>query len=235
LAQNNIFHHPVILVRVPFSTGDRQEEKGRAVSKEMKNGPAGNKAFKPEIQQRLETAVLELFSESDFHQANIRAVAKKAGVSFSTIYGYYGSKEGLLFAVVDVWLGKLTERIVDHLQGIEDLKEKLRKVFWLQLDYYERNPALGKILFMTLPMKTWMADRTFQQKKMINLFLEVLRQGQKEGILNPEVRTGILLDFMLGFVQRSFFMWVARGQKESLAAQANVSFEMVWRAISKPS
>ncbi len=198
------------------------------------NPPNGNKVFKPEIQQRLEEAALEIFSEADFHQANIRTVAKRAGVSFSTIYSYYGSKEGLVFAVVDIWLGKLTERIVDHLQGIEDLKEKLRKVFWLQLDYYEKNPGLGKILFMTLPMKTWMADRTFRQKKMINLYLEVLRQGQKAGILNPNVRAGILLDFMLGYVQRSFFMWVARGQKESLAAQANVTFDMVWRAIANP-
>ena len=136
--------------------------------------------------------------------------------------------------MVDVWLGKLTDRIIDHLQGIEDLKEKLRKVFWLQLDYYENNQALGKILFMTLPMKTWMADRTFQQKKMMNLFLEVLRQGQKEGILNPNVRAGVLMDFMMGFVQRTFFMWVSRGQKESLIAQANALFEMVWRAISAP-
>lgn len=200
---------------------------------EDKNILNGNKVFKPEIEKRLETAVLEIFSESDFHKANIRTIAKKAGVSFSTIYGYYGSKEGLVFAVVNVWLGKLTDRITDHLQGIEDLKEKLRKVFWLQLDYYEKNPMLGKILFMTIPMKTWMADKTFQQKKMTNLFLEVLRQGQKEKILNPNVRAGVLLDFMLGFVQRSFFMWVSRGQKESLSSQANMLFEMVWRAISK--
>lgn len=190
--------------------------------------------FRPEVHKRLETAVLEIFSQSDFHKANMRDVAKRAEVSFSTIYNYYGSKEGLVFAFVDIWLGKLTERIMDHLQGIEDLKEKLRKVFWVQLDYYEKNPGLGKILFMTLPMKTWMADETFQQKKMINMFLDVLRQGQDAGVLNPQVRAGVLLDFMMGFVQRSFFMWVCRGQTESLSSQANLMFEMVWRAISKP-
>ncbi|NNG00268.1 MAG: TetR/AcrR family transcriptional regulator [Desulfobacteraceae bacterium] len=190
--------------------------------------------LQPDTEKRLEKAVLEIFSHADFHKANIRDVAKKAGVSFSTIYKHYGSKERLVFAFVDVWLGKLTERIIDHLQGLEDLKEKLRKVLWLQLDYYERNPGLGRILFMTIPMKTWMADETFQQKKMIYLYLDALRQGQKDGILNPKVRAGVLLDFMLGLVQRSFFMWISRGQNGSLAAQANDLFELVWRAISNP-
>ena len=190
--------------------------------------------LRPEVKARLEKAVLEIFSESDFHKANIRDVARRAGVSFTTIYRHYGSKERLLFAFVDVWLGELTERIIDHLQGIEDLKEKMRKVLWLQLDYYERHQGLGKIIFMTLPMQTWMTDRTFRQKRMINLYLEVLKKGQSEGILNANVRAGILLDFMLGTVQRSFVMWVSRGQKESLTGQAQVLFDMIWRAIVTP-
>ncbi len=190
--------------------------------------------LRPEVHARLEKAVLEIFSQSDFHKANIRDVARRAGVSFTTIYKHYGSKERLLFSFVDIWLGKLTERIIDHLQGIEDLKEKMRKVYWLQLDYYERHQGLGKILFMTLPMQTWMSDESFRQKRMINLYLEVLKKGQAEGILNPRVRAGVLLDFMLGSVQRAFFMWVSRGQRESLAGQSQVLFDMVWRAIARP-
>jgi AcrR family transcriptional regulator len=190
--------------------------------------------LRPEVQARLEKAVLDTFSNSDFHKANIRDVAKRAGVSFSTIYKYYGSKERLVFAFVDVWLGKLTERISDHLQGIEDLKEKLRKVLWLQLDYYERNPHLGRILFMTLPMATWMADGTFRQKQMINLYLDVLKKGQAQGILNPHVRAGVLLDFMLGMVQRTFAMWAQRGSQGSIAAQSGQIFEMLWRGMANP-
>ena len=187
-----------------------------------------------DIHKRLELAVLEVFSNSDFHRASIRDIANKAGVSFTTIYKHYGSKERLVFAFVDIWMGKLTDRIVDHLQGIENLKEKLRKVFWLQLDYYEKNEGLGKIVFMTLPMKTWMADVTFEQPRMMGLMIDVLRQGQAEGILNPNVRAGTLLDFLMGFVQRSFFMWILRGKSESLADQANVMFEMVWQGMLNP-
>ena len=186
----------------------------------------------PEIRRRIEAAVLDIFSEVDFHRANMRAVAKKAGVSFSSIYKYYGSKEKLLFTCIDNCLSELNERMIDHLQGIEDLKEKLRKVFWVQLDFYERNPNVGTILFLTIPYKKWMADKTFNQNKMINVFLDVARQGQKEEILKTDVRAGVLLDFMLGLVQRCFIMWIFRGKKESLSGNANVLFEMLWSAIS---
>ena len=187
-----------------------------------------------DIHARLERAVLDIFSSSDFHKASIRDIANNAGVSFTTIYKHYGSKERLVFAFVDIWMGKLTDRIIDHLHGIENLKEKLRKVFWLQLDYYERHEGLGRIVFMTLPMKTWMVDETFAQPRMMSLMIDVLRQGQEKGVLNPDVRAGVLLDFLMGFVQRSFFMWILRGKKESLADQANVMFEMVWQGMVIP-
>jgi len=186
----------------------------------------------PEIRGKLELAVLDIFSKVDFHQADIRTVAKKAGVSFGTIYKYYGSKEGLLFTFLSDWIDELAERMIDHLQGIENLKERLRKAFWVQLDYYERNPNVGRILFMTVPMAAWMAHKTFEQKKMINVFLDVLQQGQEEKVLNPNVRAGVLLDFMYGLVQRSFYMWIYRGQQESLSEKANELFELVWRSIS---
>ena len=59
-----------------------------------------------------------------------------------------------------------------------------------------------------------MEDRTFKQEKFINVYLEVLRQGQRDGRLNPNVRPGIFLDFIHGLVQWRFNMWIYRGQKD---------------------
>jgi AcrR family transcriptional regulator len=194
--------------------------------------------FKPvkkmDFHDRLGHTILKMFSESDFHAVGIRDIAKNAGVSFATIYKHYGNKEQLVFAFVDIWMGRLTDRIIDHLQGMADLKEKLRKIFWLQLDYYENHSEFAKIIFLTLPMKTWMTDESFEQRRMFNLLMDVLRQGQEEGTLNSNVDTRVLLDFMLGFVQRSFIMWIQRGQKESLAEQTDIMFEMIWHGMVTP-
>lgn len=189
----------------------------------------------PEILKRLEAAVLEIFSDQDFHNSDMRTIAKKAGVSFGTIYKYYGSKEKLLFSFIDKWMKELADRQLDHLQGLEDLKEKIRKIVWVNLDFYERNPAIFKILFMTVPQKAWMSDESFIQREFIDVFIGVLKEGQDKGYLNSTVRAGVLLDFIFGVIIRSFLMWVYRGQKESFAVQANTLFEMIWGGISNAS
>lgn len=188
----------------------------------------------PAVLQRLEKVVMEIFSSEDFHKADIRAIASKAGVSGATIYKYYESKEKLLFAFIDKWMKELAARQLDHLHGLEDIKEKLRKIIWVNLDYYERNPGVGQILFMTVPTKAWMADKSFPQRDFIDTFLMVLAEGQQKGRLNPTVPVSVLLDFIHGIIIRTFQMWVYRGRKVNLTDQAKAMFEMVWRGISNP-
>ena len=53
-------------------------------------------------------------------------------------------------------------------------------------------------------------------------------------MLNDQVDEKILLDYIFGVMFRLVQMYFHRGQRESLTMQANVLFEMLWRAISKP-
>ncbi len=201
---------------------------------EEKNRPPTLKAAPSSaIKARLEAAVLKVFSEEDFHRADMRTIAKTAGVSFETIYKYYGSKEKLLFAFVGEWLDELTEQAARNIEGVEDLKEKIRILVWTQLDYYERNPEMAKILYLTVPYTAWMADGSFGQNRLVEIILDVIREGRREGLLNPDARSSLLLDVMYGIIRRCFIMWVYRGQTESFTSQADAIFEAVWGGISK--
>ena len=190
--------------------------------------------LKPAIKSKLGPVVLEVFSQGDFHQVNMRDIAKKAGVGYATIYRHFKSKEQLLFWFVDFWLSELIERIIDHLRGMEEINEKIRKIVWLQLDFYNRNPDVGRIILMTVPLKTWMQDKTYRQERMIKLMTEVLNEGQEKKILDPQLPTPILLDVLLGLTGRTFTMWIHRGMEGKLTDQAGVLFELIWRAIVNP-
>ncbi|MEW6615362.1 MAG: TetR/AcrR family transcriptional regulator [Thermodesulfobacteriota bacterium] len=186
----------------------------------------------PEIQDRIEAAVLDVFAKNNFHEASIRTVAKKARVSLSYIYKYYGNKEKLVLFFADKWLKELTGRMIDHLNGIEEPKEKLRKIFWLCLEFCERKIDEARIMFLNIPLNSWVRDESFKQEKYYKVLSDVLKDGQKSGVFNPDVHPSMLLDIINGILIRRFSMWFSRGEKESLTNDVNKLFEMVWQAIS---
>jgi AcrR family transcriptional regulator len=200
----------------------------------MPNDINGSIKLKPYILQRLEPVVLDEFSAGDFHQVTMRDIAKKAGVGYASIYRHFKNKESLLFWFVDKWLSELVERMTDHLLGLEEIKEKIRKIIWLQLDFYNRNPKVGRIIMITVPLNIWMQDKTYRQPRLTGLLLKVLKEGKEQGVLDPDLPIPMMLDVVNGMIRRLFTMWVYRGQTGDLTDQASLMFEVSWRAIADP-
>jgi AcrR family transcriptional regulator len=187
----------------------------------------------PATRARIENAVLEIFSERQFHRVGLIEVARASNVSLQTIYKYYGSKEALLFSCLDTWLGRLAHRMVDHLSGLADYKEKLRKVFWVVIDFFEKNPRVAQLIGSSVYLNTWRRTQTWRQPELFRAFMGVLAEGRARGVLNDQVDEKVLLDFILGTLGRLVQMNIYRGQRQPLTKQANVLFEMLWKAIAK--
>ena len=184
---------------------------------------------------RIEEAVLDIFAEREFHRVGLIEIARGANVSLQTLYKYYGSKEALLFSALDTALGRLATRMVDHLEGIEDFKERLRKVFWVTLDYFEKHPKVAQIVMSSVYLGTWRKQENFQNPVLFGTFLKVLGEGRAKGVLTDEVDEKYLLDYIMGVMFRLVQMYILRGQKEPPTKQAGPLFEMLWRAIAKPT
>src|ERR1044071_10091971 len=141
----------------------------------------------PDTRSRIEQAVLDIFSQREFHRVGLIEIARAANVSLQTIYKYYGGKEQLLFSSLDAWLGMLAARMIDHLQGIEDYKEKLRKVMWVTLDFFEKNPKVAQLIMSSVYVNTWRKQETYRNPQLFSAFLKVLSEGRARGILNDQV------------------------------------------------
>jgi AcrR family transcriptional regulator len=188
----------------------------------------------PDTRARMEEAVLDIFSQREFHRVGLIEIARGANVSLQTIYKYYGSKEALLFSTLDSQLERLAVRMLDHLQGIEQYKERLRKTFWVSLDFFEKNPRVLQILMSSVYINTWRRSGNYENRALFGTFMKVLADGRAQGILTDEVDEKILLDYISGVIWRLVQSWVTRGMKDPPTRQANVLFEMLWRAIAKP-
>ncbi len=77
-------------------------------------------------EQLIDVAV-DVFAEQGYAGGSIRAIAEKAGVSHSTLIQHFGSKEGLLVAVLEEWDRRTVQ------EGLADVSG---------LDYFRRLPEV---------------------------------------------------------------------------------------------
>ena len=191
----------------------------------------------PEVRTRIEWAAVQVFADAEFHQVTLQQVAKAAQCSLQTLYRYYGddkqgSKEALLNACLHHGLEQLAERMLDHLSGIATFQDRLSKVFWVVLDFFDRNPQMGRMMIKSVYPGRWGSDATLAQQRLTELFLSVLKEGQQQGVLNDQVDTPILLDFFYGVLLRVAQMHLLREREGPMADQHGVLFAMLWRAMS---
>jgi TetR/AcrR family transcriptional regulator, repressor of fatR-cypB operon len=183
---------------------------------------------------RLEKAVLVLFSGRDFNEVSLIDVARAANVSLQTIYKYFGSKEVLVCAMLDVMLGRLAERMIDHLQGIDDVRERLRKTCWVTLDYMDKHPSVMLMMFTAMPVSQYKNIGIYESPKLMEAFLGVFKDGQTRGTLNHRVSSKVLLDVFIGVLGRVMVMHIMRGETRPLTEQFDELFGILWRAMSAP-
>lgn len=186
-----------------------------------------------DARQRIEAAALELFSQRGFHNVRLDEIAREAHASLQTIYRHYGDKQALLDACITTWTDRLARRMADHLTGIETYRDRLRKVFWVVLDFFERYPKVTDMILGTVYPGA-MRDATSDQRGLTHLFLSVLAEGRDKGILTDEVNEVILLDYFYGTLARLVQMQALRHNQEPLTSQVDILFEMLWRAIARP-
>lgn len=194
----------------------------------------GGVKVRPLVKQRIEEAAMKLIAERDSSTLTFSDVTKVAHCSLQTLYNYYGSIENLWIACGDRVLSALSERLIDHLQGLDDPKEKCRKAFWLMLDFFERQERSVELFMSIVHFQAWMQDESFHQRKISHVMLNLIEEGQASGELTSEVDKVAILDIVYGVVFRFAQVQQIRRTKVSNAARANVLFEMVWRAIATP-
>lgn len=189
---------------------------------------------RPRVQDRIEKAAMQLIAARDTADLSFVDVASAAHCSLQTLYRYYGTIENLWIACGARILKVLSDRMMDHLQGLDDIKERSRKAFWLMLDFFERRERSVELFMATVHYQTWMQDESFHQPKIGRVMLDLIEEGQRKGILTTEVDKVAILDILYGVLLRFIQMRQIRRDKVSNADRANVLFEMVWRAIANP-
>lgn len=178
---------------------------------------------------------MDLYSAGDFHRVDMRSIAREAGMSFRTIYRYFGDKESLLFWFIQHWLSDLYPAALEPLEGDAGLKVKLLGVLEAHLAFYEKHPNVGRIIFMTVPLERWMRDPSYAQRELMRRVLQAINEAQQRGELRADIDSRVILDAWSAIFNRAFLMWEYRRRSYSLKGQAAPLFSILWHGIAGAS
>lgn len=187
------------------------------------------------LKGRLYPVVLDLFSQKDFHQVQIREICKRSGLSPSTIYKYFTSKEELLFTILDENISEIVALSRVHLQGLESTKEIFRKVFWVSMDFYDRNPGVAITAFITVPMRTWMKAASYSKSDFLEVTSGLITDGLKRKEIDPAVDSKQIRDLYYMYCHRQIQLWYYHGMKWKLVDTIPRFFHLFWKTIAAPS
>lgn len=189
--------------------------------------------MRPATLDKIEKAVRKVFAGFDPSEVTMAQIAKSANVSLQTLYKYFGDKQTLFNTIMDIVLGRLAERIMDHLQGIDSVQDRLRKTLWVCFDFVDTHPDAVMVL-SSVSVSRIRSIAIYENKELIGAFLDVLEDGQKRGVLNDSVPLYILFDVFMGFISRLGFMHIMRQSHTPINKDFDALFVILWRAISKP-
>ncbi len=163
------------------------------------------KKEKTELDARLvllQTAA-RLFAEHGFEAVSTRMLAKEAGVNMAMIGYYFGSKEKLFEAIIDEYIPKTREALLNILhQNITSL-EKFSMAMEVFVDKMFSNNAFSKLMYRELSLQQRPAhSERIMDAVMRNwqIMKEIIAEGQQNRTFRKDIDTVMTLASIFGTI-----------------------------------
>jgi AcrR family transcriptional regulator len=122
--------------------------------------------------ERMLDAIVELVATDGYARTTVGGIAAKAGVSRTTFYEQFESKEDCFRAAYDAVAGRLIEAIVAASAGIEDPRQQLMAGINAYLEWCAEHPAAAATFIVEV--HTAGPEALEQRYRMLERFCEVI-------------------------------------------------------------
>jgi AcrR family transcriptional regulator len=178
-------------------------------------------------------AARELLREGD-EELSMRALAKRANVSLATPYNLFGSKQGVMIALLNregtLFIDRFNEERSDN--TIDRIFRFLDSVF----DLYRSDPPYFKALLSSLYVNDDTYMRQESRRPRMSYLKRLLREAVAAGTLGTDISIGLISRQMLGlnlfFVQEWVYGTITL---ERARLETEFGFSVLLLAVAKDS
>ena len=184
-------------------------------------------------EQQILNAALRVFARDGISRARIADIAAEAGISTSTLYEYYKSKEDLAYDVPMSHLGEFFEEYRKAVADKSGARERLLLYLSMSADYAREHAEWARLLYLELWPSVFVSETDLRHSidDFSRVVIFLIKQGIDEGLwpkeLNPYQTTAILV----GGLNQVIITWLLYRQPRNLTKAGNEIVERILRMM----
>lgn len=199
--------------------------------------PAAKRGRMPAAErcEQILSAAVQVFAEQGFRCTEVQQIADLAGVGKGTVYRFYPTKDELFQAAVDDVLQRLTARVDDAVQNVEDPLEHLRAGFKAYMAFFQAHPEAIELFvhesaeFRRVGQPRYFAYSDMRRQAWIDIYQQLIDSGRCR-VSDPQQ----MLDVVGNLAYGSVLVNRISGRNESLDEIADRLLDMIFYGVLKP-
>ncbi len=180
----------------------------------------------------LETAT-GMFARTGFDQTRISDISAAVGISDSTIYEHFESKEAILFTILKERTRQLIHANELHLRGLVGAEVKLRKLIWNYMEFLTDNREYTSLILLEMRHnRSFYQGQSFEViRDLTKMFGDVIREGRQEGEFTPSLAPFLALNMIFGTVDHVLLTWLTMNNPAAPMDCFEPMFDVLIRAL----
>lgn len=174
------------------------------------------KLKKPEKYKNILDAAIKVFARKGFYHAKVSEIAREAGVADGTIYLYFQNKDDILISLFEDGMKTVIDSVKSQVDLETDPLSKIKAYARAHLALIENNREMAEVIQVELRQSTKFMKEYHNEKflEYIDIISDIVREGQKQGVIRPEVEPGIVKRALFGALDEMSRFWVLSSKKK---------------------
>jgi TetR/AcrR family fatty acid metabolism transcriptional regulator len=180
-------------------------------------------------------AATQVFARNGYFQSQVADIARAAGVAAGTVYLYFRSKDDLLVSLFERTMRDAIEEGRAALDGVQDPRERLRRIARLHLERLGRDRDLAVVFQVELRQSTKFMERfsSTYLRDYLGQIRDTLAQGQQSGHFRRDINPTIAAKVFFGALDEMATNWILSRRRYSLAAEADTIVDLFVNGVGE--
>jgi AcrR family transcriptional regulator len=202
------------IVEIEASPAMPQSNAWESLLEEISHRPKRVTERKQDRSRRTEiqilNAALRVFARDGISRTRIADIAAEAGISTSTLYEYYKSKEDLAYDVPTSHMAAFFEAYRSAVTGKSSARERLSLYLTLSADYAREHSNWARLLYLEIWPSVFVIETEFRHSlnDYVKVITHLLRDGIAEGWVRRDRHINETAAMLTGSMNQTIITWL---------------------------